>query len=64
MTCHASSGSPAPRARPTRQRSYGPEADWVKSRWSNPSGECVELATLPEGIVAIRNSRYPDRLWL
>lgn len=41
-----------------------PEAEWVKSRWSDPSGECVELAVLPDAIVAIRNSRYLDGLWL
>ena len=32
---------------------------WRKSRHSNPSGNCVELAGLPGGAVAIRNSRYP-----
>ncbi|MER7444422.1 DUF397 domain-containing protein [Micromonospora avicenniae] len=38
-----------------------PPLDWQKSRRSNPSGNCVELAELPEGGgVAIRNSRYPD----
>ncbi len=33
---------------------------WRKSRHSNPSGNCVEIAGLPEGAVAIRNSRFPD----
>ncbi len=32
---------------------------WRKSRHSNPSGNCVEVAGLPDGAVAIRNSRYP-----
>ena len=32
---------------------------WRKSRHSNPSGSCVELAALPTGGVAVRNSRYP-----
>ncbi|MBB4919947.1 DUF397 domain-containing protein [Streptosporangium saharense] len=32
---------------------------WRKSRFSNPSGNCVELAVLPGGGVAIRNSRDP-----
>jgi hypothetical protein len=32
---------------------------WRKSRHSNPSGNCVEVAGLADGIVAIRNSRYP-----
>ncbi|GII57907.1 transcriptional regulator [Planotetraspora thailandica] len=33
---------------------------WRKSRRSNPSGNCVELAELPDGRVAIRNSRHPS----
>ena len=32
---------------------------WRKSQHSNPSGNCVELAGLADGTVAIRNSRYP-----
>jgi hypothetical protein len=32
---------------------------WRKSQHSNPSGNCVEIAGLPDGTVAIRNSRYP-----
>ena len=32
---------------------------WRKSRHSNPSGNCVEVAGLPDGAVAIRNSRCP-----
>jgi Domain of unknown function (DUF397) len=32
---------------------------WRKSRHSNPSGNCVEVAELPDGRVAIRNSRHP-----
>ena len=33
---------------------------WHKSRRSNPSGNCVELAVLPAGAgVAVRNSRDP-----
>ncbi|KUL34410.1 regulator [Streptomyces sp. NRRL F-4489] len=34
-------------------------AIWRKSRRSNPSGNCVELAVLPDGEVAVRNSRHP-----
>ena len=30
---------------------------WQKSRRSNPSGNCVELAGLPDGGIAVRNSR-------
>jgi hypothetical protein len=33
---------------------------WRKSRESNPSGNCVEVAELPDGAVAMRNSRYPQ----
>jgi len=34
---------------------------WRKSRRSNPSGNCVELATLPDGKgFAMRNSRDPE----
>ena len=33
---------------------------WQKSRLSNPSGNCVEVARLPHGAgVAVRNSRDP-----
>jgi Domain of unknown function (DUF397) len=32
---------------------------WHKSRCSSPQGECVELARLATGDVAIRNSRHP-----
>ncbi|GAA3446706.1 DUF397 domain-containing protein [Planomonospora venezuelensis] len=32
---------------------------WRKSRFSNPSGNCVEMAALPGGAVAVRNSRDP-----
>jgi hypothetical protein len=34
---------------------------WLKSRRSNPSGNCVEVAELPDGAgVAVRNSRDPE----
>jgi hypothetical protein len=33
---------------------------WKKSEYSNPNGECVEVAALPNGEIAIRNSRYPS----
>jgi len=32
---------------------------WRKSRHSNPNGACVELAALPSGEIAMRNSRFP-----
>ncbi|WP_067509350.1 DUF397 domain-containing protein [Actinoplanes sp. TFC3] len=36
------------------------DATWRKSGRSNPSGNCVECATLPDGSVAFRNSRDPE----
>lgn len=36
-----------------------PMARWRKSRASNPSGCCVEVAALPDGTIAVRNSRDP-----
>jgi hypothetical protein len=35
-------------------------AAWRKSRYSSPSGNCVQIAELPDGVVAVRNSRDPD----
>src|ERR1051325_12044042 len=35
------------------------QTDWRKSRRSNPSGNCVELATLPDAMIAIRDSKDP-----
>jgi hypothetical protein len=32
-------------------------ARWRKSTASNPSGSCVEIAELPGGLIAVRNSR-------
>lgn len=38
-----------------------PPVIWHKSRRSSPSGNCVELAKLPDGAgVAMRNSRDPE----
>lgn len=38
-----------------------PLLTWQKSRRSNPSGNCVEMAALPDGGgIAVRNSRHPD----
>ncbi|MFC4585384.1 DUF397 domain-containing protein [Sphaerisporangium corydalis] len=36
-----------------------PGVSWRKSAYSNPSGNCVEVATLPQGDIAVRNSRHP-----
>jgi hypothetical protein len=32
---------------------------WLKATHSNPSGNCVEVASLPGGEIAVRNSRHP-----
>ncbi|MVO90348.1 DUF397 domain-containing protein [Streptomyces sp. p1417] len=37
-----------------------PSEQWIKSEASNGTGNCVELASLPDGGVALRNSRFPD----
>lgn len=36
------------------------DAVWQKSRHSNSQGTCVELAKLPDGEIAMRNSRFPE----
>ena len=33
---------------------------WKKSTFSNPSGNCVEVAETSNGLVAVRNSREPE----
>jgi hypothetical protein len=36
------------------------DVTWQKSHYSNPSGNCVELAQVPGGGIAVRNSRHPE----
>jgi Domain of unknown function (DUF397) len=35
------------------------DVTWQKSKHSNPNGACVEVAYLPGGEIAMRNSRFP-----
>ena len=35
------------------------DVTWQKSLLSNPSGNCVEMAALSDGSLAVRNSRHP-----
>ncbi|MEV0593828.1 DUF397 domain-containing protein [Nonomuraea cavernae] len=37
-----------------------PPLIWRKSRLSNASGDCVEIASLPDGGVAVRDSKNPQ----
>ena len=36
------------------------DVSWQKSAHSNPNGACVEVALLPGGEIAFRNSRFPE----
>ncbi|MFJ5531904.1 DUF397 domain-containing protein [Streptomyces sp. NPDC093261] len=45
---------------PNGVRASALAARWIKSRHSNAEGNCVELAALADGSVAMRNSRDPD----
>lgn len=35
-------------------------ADWRKSGYSNGTEQCVEIAALPDGAVAMRDSKRPE----
>lgn len=44
----------------SRTTASGVQAAWVRSSFSGPQGNCVEVAMLPGGQVAVRNSRDPN----
>jgi hypothetical protein len=37
-----------------------PGATWRRSRFSSPNGNCVEIAALPGGSAAVRDSKDPQ----
>ncbi|MFF3467265.1 DUF397 domain-containing protein [Streptomyces sp. NPDC002619] len=45
---------------PNGVRASSLDARWIKSRHSNAEGNCVEVASLVGGAIAVRNSRDPD----
>jgi hypothetical protein len=51
MQQHEDNGIAAPQLGPVT---------WRKSQASNPSGDCIEVAALDSGAVAVRNSRDPN----
>ncbi|MFI6048219.1 DUF397 domain-containing protein [Nocardia sp. NPDC051321] len=35
-------------------------AEWFKSSYSNPDGDCVEVAFLDSGLIGVRDSKNPN----
>jgi hypothetical protein len=38
---------------------YGSDARWIKSSLSFSNSNCVQVATLPDGSIAVRDSKDP-----
>jgi predicted secreted Zn-dependent protease len=38
-----------------------PASPWIKSSFSYANSNCVEVRTLPDGHIQVRNSRFPDQ---
>jgi hypothetical protein len=51
-------GQTMDRVRYSGQAAQLADAVWHKSSYSNPNGECVEMAPLPSGDVAVRDSKH------
>ncbi|MEU3252218.1 DUF397 domain-containing protein [Streptomyces sp. NPDC006997] len=47
-------------ATPNGVRASSLDAAWIKSQHSTAEGNCVEVAHLTDGSVAMRNSRDPE----
>ncbi|MET8824464.1 DUF397 domain-containing protein [Streptomyces sp. NPDC004610] len=45
---------------PNGVRASSLDVHWIKSHHSAAEGNCVEVAPLIDGSVAMRNSRFPD----
>ena len=46
--------------RPSAPDGLPADLPWRKSARSNPTGNCVEMAPLPDGAIAVRNSRHRE----
>lgn len=46
--------------KPYIERASAAGLEWVKSSYSGNNGNCIEVATLPNGGRALRDSKNPD----